>query len=131
MWQTFAVNAWIWMVAGVAAGTDTIPEPDLILYGHVCLAGGPATDADDVSVIARATIAKAPHDVGTYRMGAQPSASDCRGDSDCYVLRVRVETVPDGASPSETAAVLTPNAPAKVELFIKEGNTPEALAGGA
>lgn len=129
MLQLCVSIAWIWAVAGVTAGTETIPEPDLILYGHVCLTGGPATDADDVSVIARATIAAESRDVGTYRMGAQPSASDCRGDADCYVLRVRVETVPDGASPSGTAAVLTPGTPAMVALFIKEGSAPEAFAG--
>lgn len=108
--------------------SDTIPEPDMILYGHVCLAGGPASDSSDVVVTSRTTIGKSPVDVGRYEMGDQPSASDCSGTGDCFVLRTRVETVPAGAQPSESAAVLDRNAPATVEIYLKEGNGEEQLA---
>jgi len=115
--------------ASAALAGDTIPEPDAILHGHVCLAGGPATDADDVSVIARTTIDEQPRDVGSYTMGDQPSASDCAGQDDCYVLRMRVETVPQGAEPSGSAVVLSASSPAIVELFIRNKTAPETPAG--
>lgn len=110
------------------AQADTIPEPDMILYGHVCLAGGPAGDSSDVVVTSRTTVGKSPVDVGRYEMGDQPSASDCSGSDDCFVLRTRVETVPPGAQPSESAAVLDKNAPAIVEIYLKEGTGEEQLA---
>ena len=112
------------LAASLARGA-TIPEPDVIMHGHVCLAAGPATDADDVSVIARTTVNSVVRDVGRYRMGQQPSASDCNGQADCFVLRVRLETVPQGQSPSGTAVVLNPATPSSVQLFIKEGALPE------
>ncbi len=129
MHRPFLCSAWICVSAAVVTAADTIPEPDLILYGQVCLDGGPATDADDVAVIARTTIAKTPIEVGTYRMGQQPSASDCRGDTDCFVLRVRIETVPEGVDPSGTAVVLNLSAPATIDLFVNEGESAEAPAG--
>lgn len=111
---------WVLAMASIVGATETIPEPDLILHGHVCLSGGPAGDTDDVTVMARATVGNETPVVGSYHMGDQASASDCRGNSDCYVLRVRVETVPNGVSPSGTAAVLTPQAPTTVSLYLKE-----------
>jgi len=123
-----AITAWIGWTTAAALGA-TIPEPDVILYGQVCLSGGPATDADDVSVIARTVVNKVVRDVGSYRMGQQPTASDCNGETDCFVLRVRLETVPQGETPSGTAVVLNPSAPATVELFVKQGSSPEALVG--
>ena len=123
-----AISAWIGLSAGAASGA-TIPEPDVILYGQVCLAGGPATDADDVSVIARTVVGSEVRDVGSYRMGGQPSASDCNGETDCFVLRVRLETVPQGESPSGTAVVLNPSTPSAVELYVKEGSSSEVPVG--
>jgi hypothetical protein len=127
MIRVIAIAAWMGLTSGAAGAT--IPEPDVIIYGQVCLAGGPATDADDVSVIARAMIDNEVRDVGSYRMGQQPSASDCNGDADCFVLRVRLETVPPGEDPSGTAVVLNSSAPATVELFVKEGSSAEMPAG--
>jgi len=117
------------LMAGTASTyADTIPEPDCILYGQVCLANAPASDSDDVQVIARAEISGEPRVVGQYRMGDLASASDCDGDTDCYVLRIRLETVPSGESPSGTAVVLDPQSPAQVDIFIKEGASPEVQA---
>lgn len=107
---------------------DTIPEPDFILYGQVCLATAPATDTEDVRVIARTEISGESRVVGQYRMGDLASASDCDGAADCYVLRIRLETVPSGESPSGTAVVLDPQSPAQVDIFIKEGSSPEVQA---
>ncbi len=128
MVRIIAISAWIGLTAGAASGA-TIPEPDVILYGQVCLAGGPATDSDDVSVIARTVVNNNVRDVGNYRMGQQPSASNCKGETDCFVLRVRMETVPQGENPSGTAVVLNPLTPATVELFVKEGSSPEVSVG--
>jgi hypothetical protein len=119
----------MWSIAGVARAGDTIPEPDAILHGQVCLPGGPAADTDDVSVVARTMVSGQMVDVGTYKMGDQPSASDCLGSADCYVLRMRVETVPQGTDPSGSSVVLSPTTPATVELFVREGSAPETPAG--
>jgi len=118
------------IVAGITSAS-TLPEPDLILYGQVCLADGPASDQDNVSVIARTMVDGQPKVVGQYSMGAEASASDCKGGADCYVLRVRVETVPSGATPSGTAVVLTPQTPNAVDVYVKQGSAQEVLAASA
>lgn len=128
MYRTELTSAILFGLLTTIARADTIPEPDLILYGHVCLAGGPANDASDVTVTAKTTIAKTAIDIGRYEMGDQPGASDCNGSADCFVLRTRVETVPPGAQPSESAAVLDKNVPATVEIYVKEGAGAEQLA---
>ncbi len=110
------------------AETGTIPEPDVILYGQVCLATGPATDQSDVSVIARSLVDGQVREIGRYKMGETPSASDCQGSADCYVLRMRVETVPTGATSSGTAVVLDPATPNTVDVFVKQGAAAEELA---
>ena len=115
-------------VSAGAAENGTIPEPDVILYGQVCLSTGPATDQSDVSVIARTFVNGQMREIGRYKMGETPSASDCQGDADCYVLRMRVETVPAGAAPSETAVVLNPATPNTVDVFVKQGAEAEELA---
>lgn len=120
-----ALGLMILTTAATASGT--IPEPDLILYGQVCLPTGPATDQDNLTVTARALVEGQIRDVGFYRMGDEPAASDCHGQADCYVLRVRVETVPPGAVASGTAVVLNPAAPHSVDIFIKQGAAAEIL----
>lgn len=127
MWFIFATALGLAGASGATPGTGTIPEPDLILYGQVCLPTGAATDSADVTVIARTTIDGQPRDVGRYKMGDEPSASDCHGQADCYVLRIRVETVPVGESPSGTAVVLSPSAPSTVSLYVKPGAAAEVL----
>lgn len=116
------------LLTGAAAAADTIPEPDLILFGQVCLAAGPAADSDNVTVTARALVDGQLRDVGFYRMGDEPAASDCHGQADCYVLRIRVETVPPGASASGTAVVLNHAAPNSVDMYVKQGAGQEVLA---
>ncbi len=128
MYREFAI-AWGFLLVTIAAtAADTIPEPDLILFGHVCLASGPAADTDNVTVTARALVDGQLRDVGFYRMGDEPAASDCLGQADCYVLRIRVETVPPGATASGTAVVLNTTAPNSVDVFVKQGTAQEVLA---
>jgi hypothetical protein len=129
MIRIMACSTLAFVVGGAALAGDTIPEPDLILHGQVCLGSGPATDTDDVSIIARTMVSGQTRDVGMYSMGEQPSAADCLGQTDCYVLRVRLETVPSGAQPSGEAALLTPADPATIQLYIQEGTSPESAAG--
>ena len=105
-----------------------IPEPDAILFGQVCVNGNAATDQDDVTVIAKATVDKQVVEVGRYKMGDVDAASDCNGDADCYVLRIRLESVPKGTTPSGKAVVLVSDGASSVELFVEEGTGPETSA---
>ena len=127
MFGRITTPAGILLLAGFASGANTIPEPDLILYGQVCLSSGPATDQDDVTVTARTVVSGQTIDVGKYHMGDEASASDCQGASDCYVLRIRLETVPTGSTPSATAVVLNPTAPNTVTIYMKQGAGAEVL----
>ena len=58
-----------------AAVSVGIPEPDVILYGHVCVNGSPASAEDDVTLIAKATVGGQVREVGRYKMGDNPAAS--------------------------------------------------------
>jgi len=117
----------IWLLASVPTRANTIPEPDLILYGQVCLVSGPASDQDDVTITARTLVSGQSVVIGQYHMGDAPSASNCQGQTDCYVLRIRLETVPAGAVPSGTAAVLNPQTPGNVDVYMKQGAGAEVL----
>jgi len=108
--------------ATAAAG---IPEPDCILHGQVCIAGIPASSEDDVTIIAKATVQSQVREVGRYKMGDNDAATDCHGDVDCYVLRIRLESVPAGETPSGTAVLLNRSNPATVQVFLKQGDGPE------
>jgi hypothetical protein len=110
-----------------AAARAGIPEPDIILHGHVCIGGNPASDQDDVTVIAKATVASVVREVGRYKMGDLATASNCHGQDDCYVLRTRLESVPAGESPSGTAAVLDRANPFTVQVFLIQGEGAEQL----
>jgi len=110
--------------AAVLAG---IPEPDYILHGQMCIAGTPASANDDVTIIAKAIVTSQLREVGRYKMGDNESASDCNGDTDCYVLRVRLETVPSGETPSGTAVVLDRANPALVLVYLIQGDAPQQL----
>lgn len=105
-----------------------IPEPDAIVFGQVCLDGGSATDQDDVTIIARADVGGQLREVGRYKMGESPGASDCEGDADCYVLRIRLESVPPGTTASGNAVVISPGDPPPVQLYIVQGQKPEIPA---
>ena len=110
-----------------AVASAGIPEPDNILYGQVCIGGSPASADDDVTIIAKATVADQVCEVGRYKMGNNDSATDCNGDADCYVLRVRLESVPSGESASGRAVVLDRAAPATVQVYLRQGEEPAQL----
>ena len=111
----------VWSVAAPAG----IPEPDVILYGQVCIGGNPASAEDDVTIIARAMIESQVREVGRYRMGDIPAATDCHGEADCYVLRIRLESVPAGETASGTAVILDRAHPAPVQVYLRQGADPE------
>lgn len=105
-----------------------IPEPDTVIYGQACIGGTSATDQDDVTIIARADVNGEIREVGRYKMGDHPGASNCDGDNDCYVLRIRMETVLVGTTSSDQAVILIPNNTSSVQLFVKQGNQAEELS---
>lgn len=111
-----------------AAVSVGIPEPDVILYGHVCVSGSPASAEDDVTLIAKATVGGQIREVGRYKMGDNPAATDCNGSDDCYVLKIRLETVPNGEAPSRHAVVLDRANPTTVQIFLRQGQGPEQPA---
>lgn len=106
-----------------------IPEPDTIIFGLACISGASATDQDDVTIIARANVNGEIREVGRYKMGDHPGASNCDGDNDCYVLRIRMESVLVGTTPSDQAVILIPNNTSNVQLFVKQGLQAEVPAG--
>jgi hypothetical protein len=108
-----------------ATAPGGIPEPDNILYGHVCIGGIPATSEDDVTVIAKATVDAEVREVGRYRMGDYPPANDCHGQDDCYILKIRLESVPAGETASGQAVVLDRGNPTPVQIYLLQGDDPE------
>ena len=112
-------------VITTAVVADGIPEPDMILYGQVCMNGSSVPDQNDVTVIATTIIDNSTVEVGRYKMGDLATATDCDGTADCYVLRIRLESVPSGETGSGKAVVLNSGNPASVQLSIKEGLNPE------
>lgn len=105
-------------LAGMTAGIvhAGLPEPDAVLYGTVTLDGSVVTASDDVMVVARVDQASKP--VGTYHMGDNAAAGDQ------YVLRIRVESLADGSSQSDDAALIGQTA----HIFVKAGRGAEKLA---
>lgn len=113
--------------APCAAASAGIPEPDYITYGQVCIGPSAASATDDVTIIAKATVASELREVGRYKMGDSDAATDCNGDADCYILRIRLESVPTGESPSGQAVILNRGEPATVQLFLLLDEAPEQL----
>lgn len=112
------------LAISVAAAAG-IPEPDVILHGHICIGGDPASAQDDVTVIAKATVDSQIREVGRYKMGDNPAASDCHGEDDCFVLRIRLESVPAGETASGNALVLDQANPSTVQVYLVQGQGPE------
>jgi hypothetical protein len=115
------------MSATAAAG---IPEPDVILYGQVCIDGQSASSEDDVVIVAKAFVDAQLVQVGRYKMGDHPAATDCNGDADCYVLHVRIESVPSGESATGRAAILNRANPTTVYLFLVQDGGAELFLTG-
>ena len=83
------------VACGALAG---IPEPSAVLYGTLTVDGQTITASDGVTVVARVDGVTDP--VGTYHMGDNPAAQDN------YVLRIRLESLADGSSQSDNAALV-------------------------
>jgi hypothetical protein len=85
-----------------------IPEPDMTLFGQVTVGGQLKGAHDNVSIIAR--VSGDPNSfVGAYHMGDNPLAGDY------YILRIRLESLADGSSQSDNAALIGQT----VDIFVK------------
>lgn len=91
-----------------------IPEPDVVLYGSVCVNGVPRFGADsDVVVTAFVDVSKGEKEpvtqlIGRYGMGDS--------ERDIYVLRIRRESGVDGSEQSANAARAGQTVTVKVQL---------------
>jgi hypothetical protein len=101
----------------VAVSLAGIPEPSLVLYGTLTVDQTTLTSSDQATVIARVSGVTLP--VGSYTMGDNPAAQSN------YVLRIRLESLADGSSQSDDAAVVGQTA----QLFVHQGIGPERPAG--
>lgn len=94
-----------------------IPEPPAVLHGQVVLDGQQVHDSDDVTILARSSDVSLP--IGTYRMG------DIAAAGDNYVLKIRIESLMDGQTQSDNAALVGQTA----DLFVRVSDGPERPAG--
>lgn len=129
MKRQFILGTFLLTTVTAVVSIAGIPEPDTIIYGQACISGSSATDQDDVTIIARANVNGEIREVGRYKMGDHPGASNCDGDNDCYVLRIRMESVLAGTSPSDQSVILIPNNTSSVQLFVRQGSQTEELSG--
>jgi len=96
-----------------------IPEPDVILYGSLCVNGVRQRAAQtDVVVEAVVEVGGNPQVVGRYRMGDNQRA----GDS--YLLRIQRESGVDGSEQSSDAA----RAGGQIHVTLQKGNAPPTEA---
>ena len=90
-----------------------IPEPDVILYGSLCVNGVRQRAAQtDVVVEAAVEVEGSPRVVGRYRMGDSERA----GDS--YVLRIQRESGVDGSEQSSDTARVG----GRIHVTLQKGN---------
>ena len=94
-----------------------IPEPPAVLHGQVFLDGQQVQSADDVTIVARSSDVALP--IGTYHMGDNAAAGDN------YVLKLRIESLIDGQTQSDNAALVGQTA----DLFVRVADGPERSAG--
>ena len=108
----------ILVTLGLVASTSLagIPEPSLVLHGTLTVDQTTLTSSDRATVIARVSGVAQP--VGSYTMGDNPAAQNN------YVLRVRLESLADGSSQSDNAAIIGQT----VQLLVRQGVGPERLA---
>lgn len=110
------VAAVVWSATASAA----IPEPDAILHGRVFIDGNPVPGSNtDVEIIGRVEVGGVEQEVGRYRMGDNADAGDQ------YILRVRLESLADGSTQSDSAALVGQT----LRIYIKNGAEPGTLAG--
>ncbi len=97
--------------SGAAAGG--IPEPDVVLYGDVCVNGQRVLATSDVTILACVNCPSgfvAPG-IGSYKMGSSIPAGNQ------YVLRLRLESLADGSTQSANAALVGQTA----RIFLRQG----------
>jgi hypothetical protein len=95
-----------------------IPEPDVVFHGTITLAGRQVLRSDNPDVTLLARVNGVPDPVGSYHFG------DIQAYGDEYVLRIRLESLADGAPQSRNAAVIGQS----VRVFLKQGTAPETEA---
>lgn len=91
---------------GTVLATPGIPEPDLVLYGGACRGGIVLPSSSAAEIVGRTAGSSGTIEVGRYRMGDNSLADDCDGTTDCYVLRVRLESLAEDLSSNGKAVAL-------------------------
>lgn len=121
-------------VAALAIGVTAvasmagIPEPDVVLYGRVFVNKMVQQTADNITVVARVDrppLGNFPGEedipVGLHHLGdVTAAAGQCAG-ADCYVLRIKLESLADGQPQSADAAIVGDT----VRLCVSKGGNPE------
>lgn len=103
------------VAAAAIAGTDTIPQPDGIVFGTMY--DGYAADGDQRVILAK--LDGVEHPVAVYRMGDLPAAGDL------YALHIPYRLMDDGTTPTPE----TPSSGAKAYLFVVKKDGSEVLVG--
>lgn len=97
-----------------------IPEPDVVLFGSMCVDGVPRSRSNtDVVLTANVEFGGQSHVVGRYQMGDSSAAGDI------YVLRIKRESGVDGSAQSLDAA----RSEQQVNLRVQVGSEPIIDAG--
>ncbi len=110
---------WLVLVSTVVTARmvwSGIPEPDVVLYGQVFVNRLLQNAATDLTVVAR--VGGVPNPIARYRMGQNA------GVGDQYVLRLRLESLADGAAQSSNAALIGQTA----QVLVQFGQGPELPA---
>lgn len=127
------IRKWVTVAAlsvGVAsvASMAGIPEPDVVLYGRVFINKIVQQAADNVTVVARVDrppLGNFPDEedvpVGLHHLGDVAAAAGRCAGADCYVLRIKLESLADGQPQSADAAI----AGDTVRLCVSKGGNPE------
>jgi len=97
----------------VASAAGGIPEPDVVLYGNVCVNGQRVLSTSDVTILACVNCPGAfvAPGIGSYKMGSSLPAGNQ------YALRLRIESLADGSTQSANAAVVGQTA----RIFLRQG----------
>ena len=86
-------------------GEAGIPEPPATLYGTLTVDGQPVAATSSVTIMAKVTGTS--NNVGSYSMGDNVGATgQCGNGTDCYVLRIKLESTANGVLPRSDDAAL-------------------------
>ena len=128
MKRDFLIGATLAMGAATVAVTAGIPEPDVVLYGRVFVNRVVQQATDNVTVVARVDrppLGNFPGEedvpVGLYPLGDTAAASEACAGADCYIVRVKLESLADGQPRSPDAAIIGDT----VRLCISKDGNPE------